>query len=227
MSFRINNWKKIVSRVFWAIILILLAGFFLRVWTWERQYYGEKEGSFRDVAVILEPEQELIEIKPTEVEIAEYFVDPDKPRYLSIEKLGIGRSRIFALGVTTSNALAAPNNIFDVGWYDKSGKPGEGGTMLLDGHSGGPHEYGIFKNLSNLTEGDIIVIERGDGVVFRYEVKESQSIKLDEANDYMQQALMSPVPGKESLTIISCTGEWSNVQRTFLSRQFVRAILVD
>ena len=33
--------------------------------------------------------------------------------------------------------------------------------------------------------------------------------------------------GKESVTLITCTGEWSDQQQTYLSRQFTRAVLVD
>lgn len=227
MSFKIKNWNKPLSKTIFIILGALIIGFFFKVAIWEHIYYSEKEGSIRETAANVAPTEELIEIKPTELEIAEYNVEPDKPRYLSIEKLGIGKSRIVAVGVTADNALAAPNNIFDVGWYNVSGKPGYGGTMVLDGHSGGPTEYGVFKNLANLVEGDIIIIERGDGKIFRYEVKESESIPLSDANNYMKKAMVTPVSGKESLSIISCTGEWSNVRQTFLSRQFVRAVLVD
>ena len=52
-------------------------------------------------------------------------------------------------------------------------------------------------------------------------------IPLSEANDYMATAIKTPLNGKESVTLISCAGEWSQAQRTYLSRQFVRAILVD
>ena len=41
----------------------------------------------------------------------------------------------------------------------------------------------------------------------------------------MTTAFTSPVPGTEALTLISCVGEWSQVQQTYLSRQFVRAVL--
>ena len=50
---------------------------------------------------------------------------------------------------------------------------------------------------------------------------------LSEANDYMATAIKTPLSGKESVTLISCSGEWSQAQRTYLSRQFVRAILVE
>ena len=75
--------------------------------------------------------------------------------------------------------------------------------------------------------GDIIQIERGDGVIFKYKVVENKSVALSEADSYMKTAMKSPEAGKQSVTLISCTGEWSNTQKTYLSRQFTRAVLVE
>ena len=74
---------------------------------------------------------------------------------------------------------------------------------------------------------DIIKIERGDGVIFSYAVVDNISVPLQESDDYMAVAATSPEPGIESLTIITCTGEWSQTQRTYLSRQFTRAVLIQ
>ena len=149
------------------------------------------------------------------------------PRYLSIEKLGISNARILQVGIKASGELGTPSNIFDVGWYTASGKPGAGKTLLLDGHNGGPHVHGVFKDLPSLVIGDVIIIERGDGVVFKYEVVENKAVSLSESNKYMIEAARSPEKGKESVTLITCTGEWSDQQQTYLSRQFTRATLIE
>jgi LPXTG-site transpeptidase (sortase) family protein len=87
--------------------------------------------------------------------------------------------------------------------------------------------HGVFKNLPDLVAGDIIKIERGDGAIFNYKVVENKTVPLSESDAYMTAAARSPEPGKESVTLITCTGEWSQQQGTYLSRQFTRAILVD
>ena len=130
------------------------------------------------------------------------------------------------MGVNSKGELNTPNNIFDVGWYEASYAPGEGGTMVLDGHNGGPRVHGVFKDLPSLAAGDIIQVERGDGVKYRYSVVENVTVPLVEADNYMSKAMRSPEPGKESVTLISCTGEWSQTQKTYLSRQFTRAVLI-
>jgi LPXTG-site transpeptidase (sortase) family protein len=113
-----------------------------------------------------------------------------------------------------------------VGWYVNSGLPGKGGTMLIDGHNGGPHVHGVFKDLPILESGDLIIVERGDGEKFTYSVVDNKEVPLSESDVYMATAMKSPEAGKESVTLISCTGEWSQSQGTYLSRQFARAVLV-
>lgn len=225
MSLKINNGRAIAK---WAIIIILAVFFlvfFIKVAVFEKVYYDEKEGSER--AVALNFDEELVEVAPSDNEVAEYKVAADRPRYLSIDRLNINKARVLPMGLTKEGELSTPNNIFDVGWYYESGKPGKGGTLLIDGHNGGPHVQGVFKALPSLSEGDIVIIERGDGTVFKYSVVENISVPLSEANDYMAKAVKSPTMGKESVTLISCTGEWSQKQKTYMSRQFVRAILVS
>ena len=227
MSLKINlNWKQILKWGAIAIFGIFILVFFIRVAVFEDSYYREKEGSERAEAVTVQ-EEPLEEEAPTEEQVTEYTVAADRPRYLSISKLGVVNARIIAVGVKSNGELGTPNNIFDVGWYEASGKPGQGGVMVIDGHNGGPHVHGVFKDLPNLVEGDIIKIERGDGKIFEYKVVENKTVALSEADAYMKTAFKSPVSGKESVTLISCTGEWSQAQGTYLSRQFTRAILVD
>lgn len=228
MSLKIIGWRKITKWAIWGAAALLFAIFFVKVITYEAWYYDEKDGSERAVAeVAKEPEEELVEEKPAEEEVQEYIVAPDMPRYLSIAKLSINNARILPMGVNAKGELDTPVNIFDTGWYEASGKPGQGGTMIIDGHNGGPHVHGVFKDLPNLQNGDIIKIERGDGVVYEYSVVENNTVPLSEADAYMAVAAASPETGKESISIISCTGEWSQQQNTYLSRQFVRAVLVE
>ena len=87
--------------------------------------------------------------------------------------------------------------------------------------------FGVFKNLPDLADGDIIEVERGDGKVFKYRVQESRTVALADADAYMAVAMQSPEEGRESITLISCTGEWSDQRQTYLSRQFVRGVLVE
>lgn len=221
------NWKKDKNRIIWGSVILVIGAIAARILIWEHYYFQEKEGSERAVAISSPAEEEVDETPVTEEEVAEYTVPADRPRYLSIPTLGVYNARVITVGLTASKQLQTPANIYDVGWYTGSGKPGQGGTLLIDGHNGGPTKVGVFKRLPELTYGDIITIERGDGEIFNYQVVENESYLLKDANTQMNKMLTSPVSGKESLSLITCTGEWSQVQQTYLSRQFLRAVLVD
>lgn len=227
MNLNSRSRREILRWAFWSILFIFGLVFLVRVITFENSYYAEKEGSERAITEDVDTGEELIEVEPTETEVREYTVAPDRPRYLTIPKLGISKARILAMGINQNGELDTPNNIFDVGWYESSSKPGNGGTLMIDGHNGGPHVNGVFKQLPSLNKGDMIEVERGDGHIFKYEVVENNTVPLDEADHYMLTAAKSPIDGHESLTLISCTGEWSQQQGTYLSRQFTRAVLSE
>ncbi len=230
MSLKISTSpKQIIKYILLTLLCVFVLVFFIKVAVYEADYYSRMEGSERDATIANVPseQEELIEEEPTKEEVHQYTVTPDRPRYLTIPKLGIYNVRVLAMGVDSEGALSTPRNIHDVGWYVDSGKPGSGKTLVIDGHNGGPHKYGVFKNLPKLVQGDIIIVERGDGTSFNYEVRENNEIKLADANKYMSTAMRSPESGTESITLITCSGEWSETRGTFLSRQFVRAVLVS
>ena len=63
--------------------------------------------------------------------------------------------------------------------------------------------------------------------MYKYKVVENKAVLLSESDAYMATAARSPEQGKESVTLISCTGEWSQQRGTYLSRQFTRAVLIE
>ena len=219
--------RSLISKILLGLVLFVLTFFFARTAIWEYKYYREMEGKPRVAAETVEEPAEVEETEVTAEQRSEHVVPADAPRYLSIEKLGIVNARIFSMGINKSGELDTPANIFDVGWYSQSSKPGSGGVLVMDGHNGGPNVEGVFKHLNTLYEGDLIVIERGDGEKFTYKVVENKEVALSEADNYMKTAFTTPVQGTEALTLISCIGEWSQVQQTYLSRQFTRAILIQ
>lgn len=223
---KLPTWKKNLPKFIWGGVILIFAAFFLRVFIWEQNYYKEKEGSERVVATTGTVSQP-VEVDETEPNVEEYTVAPDKPRYLSIPKLNIQNARILEVGLSPEGQMLTPYNIFDVGWYNGSAKPGTKGTSIIDGHNGGPHIHGVFKNLPDLVYGDKITIEMGDGTIYTYQIIDNVTVPLNEADAKMLYAAQSPVSGKESITLITCTGEWSQVQQTYLSRQFARAVKVD
>jgi len=216
------------SWIVWGVIALLLLGFILRVAIWEHNYLARMEGSERDV-----PAAEYYdggdEVDETVPDVNEYHVAPDKPRFLSINSLGITNARIVEVGQKANGEIETPRNIYDVGWYngDGSALPGQPGTVVMDAH-GGSMGNGIFNNLPSITTGAKIIIEMGDEKTeYTYEVVDLVTKNLSDANDYMVVAFSSPEEGKDSLTLITCTGNWIWNKQTYSERLFVRAVLVE
>jgi len=236
MSLRINTLVRKIPQIILIIIGFFLLGCLAKVAVWEHLYYSEKEGSIRqpaqEVGITTPDQDEVDESEVTAGQVLEHRVAPDKPRYISGSFMDrtMGKNvlaRVVEVGLTPSGAMATRASIFDVAWFRNSGKPGQGGTMLMNGHNGGPSKDGIFKDLPLIKIGDIVTIERGDGAIFDYAVYEVKILSIEQANKYMSTMMQSPVPGRESLSLISCTGEWSQQRRTYLSRVMVRAVLVE
>ncbi|CAN5421011.1 hypothetical protein BH10PAT4_BH10PAT4_0390 [soil metagenome] len=157
-----------------------------------------------------------------------YTVPDQHPRYISIPSLNLGKTRVYSVGLDVSNLVEASANVHDTSWYDKSATPGDGGVVVMNGHNKGINKNGAFYNLSRLSSGDSITIERGDGEVFTYKVAETQTLTLDDLNnDGLARIGKSAVVGKEGLNLITFDGKWVPRLGTFDQRTIVRAVIDD
>lgn len=172
---------------------------------------------------------EINEKPVTKEEVAEHTVPDDQPRYISIPSIDVSNTRIFPVGVTSTGQLDTPDNIDDAAWYEKSALPGSDyGAVLLDGHNGGISRNGVFAKLGSLQKGDRIMLERGDGKMFTYEVAENQSMSLEEVNKTgMKMMMQSADPDEEGLNIITCDGKWVPRLKQFDARIMLRAVRID
>jgi LPXTG-site transpeptidase (sortase) family protein len=125
--------------------------------------------------------------------------------------------------VDSKNQLQTARNLYDVGWYENSSKPGDAaGAILIDGHDLGYTTTGVFYNLKKLTPGDKIQIRRGDNQTFNFSVVSTKT--YDANNVDMNAALVSVVPGKLGLNLITCTGDYDAKKVQFQQRLIVFAV---
>ena len=227
MKLQRSKIKKILPKICYILIFIGLALFFGKTYIWERDNLIAKTGTARATNVV-GTEVEAVEVdetEPTPQEIIEYTVPAGNPRYISIPSIGnVNQRQVISVGLTKAGALDTPINIFQAGWYNQSAKPGTGGTVIIDGHNGGPNVIGIFKHLPNAKLGEKVIIENGAGQIFTYTIVKNDTIPLAESDNYMKE-IFRKIDGKETLTVITCTGEWSQTRQTYLSRQYLRATL--
>lgn len=209
-----------------AIVLLLAAsavmGYYVLRW------YTEGEEPPISVPLLATADPSVDESHVTDDQVSSHTVPALNPRYLSIPEIAVDKSRVFATGITDSNQLEAPGNLSDLAWFDQTDTPGSGGVMLINGHNGGITRNGVFAQLGLLDKGDIITIERGDGEVFKYEVRENVSMTLEEVNSTgMSKMMKSAEDGVEALNLITCDGKWVPRYQQFDRRIMLRAVLVD
>lgn len=149
-----------------------------------------------------------------------YHVPPTQPRYIYIPKLNV-KAMVLSLGVTKTNQIQAPPNIYQAGWYRQSSLPGGQGAMLIDGHVSSWTAHGIFYGLKTLVVNDVIQIQRGDGSLLTYKVVKSQTYGSDNVD---MTALLSPINlNRPGLNLITCTGSVKSGTNDFNDRVVVFA----
>ncbi len=205
-----------------VIVLLIVAGWFMYEWY--------TKGMQPPVPIpIAKADPSIDESDVSKSAVESYKAASNEPRYISISALGIEKTRILPVGVTTQNMLEMPRNIHDAGWYKKSMAPGAGyGAVLIDAHNGGMTKNGVFAKLETLQPGDEITVERGDGKVFRYSVTENQIMSLDEVtNTGMKMMMQSSEPAKEGLNLITSAGKWIPKLGQFDKRVMLRSVIIE
>lgn len=132
--------------------------------------------------------------------------------HMIIEKLGVD-APVMELGLDANLAPQVPlaNNTPAglspadvVAWYNFGAKPGHGGNVVFSGHVDWLGKLGVFGQIRNLQEGDLIRVFLQDGTDFTYQVTSSQAIPWDDP-EVVQ--LMLPTD-YETITLVTCGGTW-------------------
>ena len=148
-----------------------------------------------------------------------YMVAPNKPRFITIPKYNI-KGRVIEVGVTSTNNMDVPDNVFDAGWYTGSVLPGSGaGASVINGHVSGYTTTGVFYNLKDLNPGDQVSVELGSGKVLNYQVVDKKWVAADAFN--VMDVLNPAVAGTEALNLITCGGSFDAGSEQYQERVLV------
>jgi LPXTG-site transpeptidase (sortase) family protein len=123
-------------------------------------------------------------------------------------------------GVDAAGVMIAPDNAYDVAWYDFSAHPGFGGNAVFAGHvdyiNVGP---AVFWGLKDLNQGDLIKVYLTDGTEYHYAVNFKQ--QYDAATAPVDE-IVGATP-KETVTLITCGGTFNSATHQYDQRLVVRA----
>lgn len=144
------------------------------------------------------------------------------PERIDIEKIGVS-APIISVGLTRDGNMEAPVTLTDVGWYRQSAPLGANSAyaLLMDGHYGSDAAPGVFYRLHELSEGDIIRVG-GENESAEFTVKEIERRTLEAVD--MKKAFEVYHGDEQSLTLITCQGDYDASRATYNDRIVVYAV---
>jgi sortase (surface protein transpeptidase) len=148
------------------------------------------------------------------------------PVELQVDSVGVDAP--IELGAVVDGAMQDPSGPWVVSWYDQLGKIGEGGNVVLAGHvdywNVGP---AVFWDVRDLPAGDVIRVVGEDGKNYEYAVQWTQPYMAEELTPEVIQKDIVGDTGEETLTLITCGGEFNPDTGEYNERWVVRANLIS
>jgi sortase (surface protein transpeptidase) len=119
-----------------------------------------------------------------------------------------------------------PSGPWVVSWYEQTAALGQFGNSVMSGHvdyyTVGP---AVFWNLRDLVPGDEIVATGEDGTPFTYAVEWAQNYLVETITPEVVGDIVGQTK-RESLTLITCGGEFNQSTGEYLERYVVRSLRV-
>jgi LPXTG-site transpeptidase (sortase) family protein len=132
-------------------------------------------------------------------------------------------SDLVRLGVDDDGSLVPPEDFARAGWFTEGPAPGETGPAVIAGHVDSYRGPAVFFRLSELEEGDEVLVDRADGTTVRFTVTEVDRYPKD---DFPTEKVYGPTPHAE-LRLITCGGEFDADARSYRDNVVVSAVLAD
>ncbi len=129
---------------------------------------------------------------------------------------------VAATGLDAQRRLQVPEPDL-AGWYERWPRPGEAGPAILVGHVDSHDGPAVFHGLLGVRTGDMVEIERADGVIARFVV---DRIEQHPKDAFPTQGVYGPVATPE-LRLITCGGPFLREQGSYRDNVIVFARLVE
>jgi LPXTG-site transpeptidase (sortase) family protein len=123
-----------------------------------------------------------------------------------------------------NGVMLDPSGPFVVAWYEDTGKLGQETNVVFAGHL----DYynvgqAVFYHLGALNTGDPIEVIGEDGDTFTYGVEWARQYTIDDLDAKAIKEILIGQDGEESVTLITCGGEFDYTAGQYLQRYVVRA----
>ena len=96
---------------------------------------------------------------------------PAKPVSVSIPSIGVDGAEVVEVGLDDKRAVEIPDDVRQVGWYNRGPRPGEDGNAFMTSHIDSRSQgRGVLFDLRRSEPGDLIEVTHEDGSVTEWEV---------------------------------------------------------
>lgn len=133
-----------------------------------------------------------------------------QPIGLTIESIGVDEALVIPVGVNPDDDSMEIPPADEVGWYRFGSLPGDDGSAVLAAHIAYDGRDGVFRRLTELTPGSVVVIEFDDASTQRWVV--------ETVTDYNKTKLpdeLFAVDGDPQLALITCGGYFNPGLRSY------------
>jgi LPXTG-site transpeptidase (sortase) family protein len=164
-------------------------------------------------------------VPPEVVQAWRYLVPPVQPSAdfrLVIDSLGVD-AEVVELGLDPHRTPQVPDDGVTVAWYEFTAEPGTGSNAVMSGHVRWAGDPGVFADLDELEEGDVIRVKWKDGKESDYNVSTNRLLRAD--SSAVLQA-MEPTK-KDTITLITCGGTWKTDANKPLGGDFSHRVVVQ
>lgn len=141
------------------------------------------------------------------------------PARLKIPKIEV--DAVFEhVGLTVAGVMAAPKSPANVAWLSAGPRPGERGSVVVNGHFGWRDGIpAVFDDLHKLAVGDKIYVVDNTGATTTFVVHSLKTYGEGEE----AFGVFNSIDGKAHLNLITCQGKWNAVEQRYSDRLVVFA----
>ncbi|MCP4308219.1 MAG: class F sortase [bacterium] len=152
---------------------------------------------------VLSSENEVDELYPLRVRVSGTDID----------------ASIIDLGLNDDGSMEIPKDFSVTGWYTGRPPPGELGPSIIVGHVDNKQGPAVFYELRNLAVGDLIEVDRSDGLIAWFKVRE---VALVDKLAFPTDKVYGTTEGPE-LRLITCGGSFDSDARSYRNNVIVFA----
>ncbi len=146
-----------------------------------------------------------------------------RPAALRIASIGVDTTLV-GLGLNADETVEVPQDAEVAGWYDLGPLPGDDGSAVILGHVDSVAGPAVFYRLKELVAGDRVEVRLSDGSLTTFRVARVATYENDE---FPAQQVYAGSPGRATLNLVTCGGEYDATRGGYQSNVVVFAESVD